>query len=150
MRKTSIIPKENAVFWLDKNGFWHNEHGKFEHKRVIDYFHASIRKDEDGYHVYQATDELEEKVYFPYEDTALFIFDLILGEQITVVLNTKKRIVLEPRHLFIREDNLYLTLGDEIAKFTTPCLLKLSKALSDEGERVFIETPQGRHEIKRQ
>lgn len=147
--KNMTVPREKAVFWLDKDGRWHNEHGPFEHPKVIRYFHSAIRKDEGGYHVYQKTDEFEEKVYFHHEDTALFVFDLSLnGEGITAVLNTQKEIHINPEDLFIRKDNLYVRLGNETAKFTPSCLMKLSSRLSDEGERMFIKTSAGRLEIE--
>jgi hypothetical protein len=107
-----VIPKENAVFRLDANGCWHNESGRFRNKKIIDYFHASIRKDADGYFLFQNRDNCTEKVYFPYEDTALFVFDVILGDPITLVLNTGERSSLEPLNLFVQNDGLYVTIGD--------------------------------------
>ncbi|MCP4022082.1 MAG: MFS transporter permease, partial [Desulfobacteraceae bacterium] len=65
-KKQIIIPKEDAVFWMDKHGIWHNEHGPFEHPKIIKYFNASIQKDDQGYYVNQATGEFEEKVYFSF------------------------------------------------------------------------------------
>ena len=104
-----VVPKEKAVFWLDGNGHWHNKHGRFEHKKVIDYFNASIRRDEGGYHVFQATDEFEERVYFPHEGTALFVFDILIdGEGVILVLNTQRKIELNPADLFIQGDDLYV------------------------------------------
>ena len=29
-----VIPRENAVFWLDENGHWYNEGGRFKLKRL--------------------------------------------------------------------------------------------------------------------
>ena len=73
--KEFVVPKEKAVFWLDAYGRWHNEHGVFEHKKIISYFHSSIRKDAEGYYLFQKhNDHTIEKVYFKYEDTALFVF----------------------------------------------------------------------------
>ena len=80
--KQIIIPKENAVFRMDGNGVWHNEHGKIEHPKIIKYFHQSIGKDDRGYFVFQTTDEFEEKVYFPYEETAMFVFDILFKSMI--------------------------------------------------------------------
>jgi len=51
--KDIVIPKENAVFWMDGNGDWRNEHGRFRKKKIIDYFNAAIHKDENGYYVCQ-------------------------------------------------------------------------------------------------
>ena len=88
--KEIVIPKEDAVFWMDKNGHWHNEHGKFQHKKIIDYFNGCIKKDKDGFYLTQERDTYREKVYFPYEETAYFVFEVIKDKDITLVLNTKK------------------------------------------------------------
>ena len=112
-----VIPKEKAVFWLDENGRWHNVHGEFQHKKIIDYFHSSIQKDEKGYYLFQERGNLQEKVYFPYEDTALFVVDLIKDDDITLILNTKKRVKLKPKNLFARNDNLYMRMGEETIRF---------------------------------
>jgi hypothetical protein len=44
-----IIPKEKAVFRLDKNGIWHSGDEKFTNKKIIHYFHSMFKKDKDGY-----------------------------------------------------------------------------------------------------
>jgi hypothetical protein len=41
-KKTNVISKDQATFWLDRYGRWHNEHGLFEHKKIIDYFDKLI------------------------------------------------------------------------------------------------------------
>jgi hypothetical protein len=146
MRKITI-PKEDAVFWLDKNGRWHNQHGPFEHKKVIDYFHSVIRKDASGYYLFQATEEVEEKVYFPHEDTALFVFDVRIAEGVILTLNTKRQVPLSPEGLFIREDNLYQKIDDETAKFSADALVKLSPLLEDDGNRIVINLENQRFEI---
>jgi hypothetical protein len=30
-----VISKDDAIFWLNENGRWHNAHGEFQHKKVI-------------------------------------------------------------------------------------------------------------------
>ena len=70
--KQVVIPRQKAVFWMDAQGRWHNQHGTFQHKKIIDHFNASIRKDRDGYYVGQYRDGLYEKVYFTYQETARF------------------------------------------------------------------------------
>ncbi|PIE62260.1 MAG: MFS transporter permease, partial [Desulfobacterales bacterium] len=77
--KEVIIPKEKAVFWMNGDGVWHNEHGPFEHPKIIRHFHNSIHKDENGYYLCQEREDVREKVYFPYEDTAIFVFQVIPG-----------------------------------------------------------------------
>jgi hypothetical protein len=137
-RKEIIISAEKAVFWLDKNGYWHNRHGAFEHKKIIAHFHASIRKDERGYHLCQSTDTYVEKVYFRYEDTALFVFHVIVDSPVTLVLNTGERFILNPRDLFIENDHLYLEHNGERIKFTERSLMKLSSLMDFDQDRYHI------------
>ncbi len=138
-RKQVVIPKENAVFWMDKNGEWCNEHGKFEHPRIIKYFNASIKKDDIGYYVHQATDDLDEKVYFPYEDTALFVIDVMDKKDFTLVINTGQTIIFDPENLFEKNDSLYMKTREYIIKFTSRAMMKLSKYLKEEdGHLVFF------------
>ncbi|MFA5906791.1 MAG: MFS transporter permease [Desulfobacula sp.] len=138
-KKLIIVSKEEAVFWMDKNGTWHNEHGKFEHPRIIKYFNSAIKKDENGYYVHQATGECEEKVYFPYEDTALFVADIIVeGPGIRLILNTTDRISLEEGGLFMESDHLYLLTPDHRIKFSSHALVKISKYIEDKNGRFSI------------
>jgi hypothetical protein len=146
-RREIIIPKDRAIFWLDKNGRWHNAHGEFEHKKIIDYFHSSIKRDENGYYLFQKRENVQEKVYFHYEDTALFAVDLIKDNDITLILNTKKQIRLKPRNLFIREDNLYMRMGKETIKFTERGLMKISDLLEYDNDRYFIKINKRKYKI---
>ena len=142
-----VISKEDAIFWLDKNGRWHNPHGEFQHKKIIDYFHSSIQKDEKGYYLFQERGNLREKVYFHYEDTALFAVDLIKDEDITLILNTKRQIKLKPKNLFTRNDNLYMRLGQETIKFAERGLMKISNLMEFSNERYFIMVNNRRYRI---
>ena len=142
-----VIPKEQAAFWLNEKGRWHNAHGEFQHKKIIDYFHSSIQKDEKGYYLFQERGDLREKVYFHYEDTALFAVDLIKDKDITLILNTKRRIKLKPKNLFTRNDNLYMRLGQETIKFAERGLMKISDLLEFSGEQYFIKVKNRRYRI---
>ena len=142
-----VIPKDEAVFWLDKNGRWHNAHGEFQHKKIIDYFHASIRKDEAGYYLFQERENLREKVYFHYEDTALFAVDLMTDKNITLILNTKKQVKLKPKSLFTRNDSLYMRMGPETIKFTERGLMRISDLLEYSDEQYFIKVKNRRYRI---
>jgi hypothetical protein len=124
--KEIIINKEDAVFWMDANGRWHNQHGEFEHKRVIDYFNRSIDHDADGYFVSQQRGELIEKVYFPYEETALFVVEITSDTDIWLRLNTGKKIALDPKSLMIKNDFLFIQNGNQLIKFNDRSMLKLS------------------------
>ncbi len=142
-----VIAKEQAVFWLDKNGCWHNQNGKFTHRKIIDYFHACIRRDRDGYHLYQENGNFAEKVYFPYEDQALFVFDVTGDPDVTLILNTRKQIRLKPKNLFTRNDSLYMRMGAETIKFSEQGLLKIARLLEDEKGRLFIRYKGRRYKI---
>jgi hypothetical protein len=146
-RTEIIIPKERAIFWLDKNGRWHNEHGEFEHKKIIEYFHSSIKRDQNGYYLFQKRGDVQEKVYFHYEDTALFAVDLIKDNDITLMLNTRKQIKLMPRNLFIHEDNLYMRMGAETIKFSERGLMKISDLLEYDNDRYFIKIKNRKYKI---
>jgi hypothetical protein len=146
-RREIIIPKEQAIFWLDKNGRWHNAHGEFEHKKIIDYFHSSIKRDENGYYLFQTRGDVQEKVYFHYEDTALFAVDLIKDKDTTLVLNTRKQIKLKPRNLFIRGDDLYMQMRAETIKFTERGLMKISDLLEYDNDQYFIKVKNRRYRI---
>jgi len=145
--KEIVISKDKAVFWLDTNGRWHNIHGEFEHRKIIDFFHSSIRKDKDGYYVAQTTESYKEKVYFRYEDTALFVFNIIKNKDIHLLLNTKKQIKLNPEELFIKDDNLYTKDGEELVKFTEQSMMKISKYMENDNDSYFIKINDKRYEI---
>ena len=142
-----VIRPENAVFRLDCRGRWCNVHGVFRNRKIIDYFHSAIRRDEDGYFVCQKTDNVTEKVYFAYEDTALFVFDVIISESAILVLNTKEEISLSPENLFIANDSLYLRRGDERIKFTERALLKLADVLEFTDGTYHLRLATGRFRI---
>ena len=138
--RTTIVPKEEAVFWMDKNGNWHNEHGKFEHPKIIRHFNRSIQKDEQGYHLSQITDESEEKVYFPHEDTALFVVNICLENEVVLTLNTSASLRLDPAQLFTRDDSLYLQTPDHCIKFSQHALVKFSRHMEEvDGKLCFME-----------
>jgi hypothetical protein len=143
-----VIRREDAVFRLDRRGRWCNESGVFRNHRISEYFHSAIRRDAGGYFVCQERGNLTEKVYFPYEDTALFVTDLTLGPAVTLRLNTRRQIELEPAQLFVAGDSLYLTAGDDRIKFTERALLKLSEVMDFTSEGYFIRIGGRRYRIR--
>lgn len=140
MKETTeiVISKEQALFRLDGQGFWRNEDGKFKNKKIIDYFHHAISRDENGYFVSQDKGGIIEKVYFPYDDTAIFVFDLTLEPEISLILNTGRIVRLEPDQLFIRNDSLYTQTPDERIKFSERALVKISEKLEESGHHLQI------------
>ena len=144
-----IIPKEDALFWMDKNGDWYTETGKFEHTKIIRHFNESIQKDEMGYHLCQTREGFLEKVYFSYEDTALFVIDIKKDQGLSLVLNTREILPLEPAQLFTFSDTLYLLTPEHYIKFTPRALVKLSPFLEEKDDRfgllldgVFYDIPE--------
>lgn len=146
--KEIVISKDKAVFWLDSHGRWHNKHGQFEHRKIIDFFHSSIRKDKDGYFVAQATENYLEKVYFRYEDTAIFVFNVIKNESIFLLLNTKKQIKLNPEELYIKDDYLYTWDEEDLVKFNEQSMMKISKYMENDNEVYFINLNDKRYKIR--
>ena len=146
--KEIIIPKEEAVFWLDRNGRWHNEHGEFQHSKIIKFFHASIKRDANGYYLGQTRDGFREKVYFRYEDTALFAVDVIAADDVNLVLNTRRQTKLKPTRLFTKDENLYMQNGPDKIKFIERGLMKISDFLAYEDDRYFIKINGRRYQIK--
>jgi hypothetical protein len=143
-----IIPKEKASFWLDRNGFWHKENEKFQNQRVINYFHSCIKKDARGFHLAQRHRGYLEKAYFLFEDTALFVFDVIKGEPIILVLNTGKRVRLRPKRLFTMGDSLYMRLGEDPVKFTENSLVKIAGMLEFQKDESFIRVKGRKYGIE--
>ncbi len=127
-----VIPRERAVFRLDRRGRWVNADGPFRNPRIIEFFNASIRRDAQGYYVGQERDGICEKVYFPYEDTALFVREVLFGAPVELVLNTGARLALDPRELFIEGDDLYLESRGERIKFTERALWQLAERIESD------------------
>lgn len=138
-----VISKENATFRMDGEGRWCNRHGRFEHKKIIDYFHRSIEKDADGYFLFQIRGDIREKVYFPYEETPLFVFDILFGTPTWMVLNTGRQVALDPEHLFVRNDRLYYQEKDALIKFTERCLMKAAGLMDEIDGRLMIRIDRG-------
>ena len=132
--KEIVIKKEDAVFWMDKSGYWCNDGGKFRKKKIIDLFHQSIAKDDAGYFVSQIRDDILEKVYFRHEDTALFVFAVIFNDDIILKLNTGKRLALNPEDLYVKDDNLYISDKDGRIKFSERALMQISSIIEEDGE----------------
>jgi hypothetical protein len=119
----------------------------FRNRRICDHFHAAIRRDAAGYHLRQELPDRVEKVYFPYEDTALFVVQVALGDPVELTLNTRRRVALDPALLFVRGESLYLTLEGERVKFTERAMLSLAEAMEFTPEGYAIRTGERVHPI---
>jgi hypothetical protein len=142
-----VIPKEKAVFWMDARGHWCNRHGRIRHPKVIAHFNASIRRDADGYHLFQEREGLQEKVYFRYEETPLFVVNVVRGETVMLETNTRGRWPVDPKGLYMRGDALYMETGGEVLKFTEEALVRFSPWIEGEGDAVFLRLGEGRWRI---
>ena len=143
-----VISKEDAVFWMDGNGRWHNQHGEFEHKKVVAYFNRSIGYDADGYFVSQVRGDIQEKVYFPYQETALFVVDIVQNGDLELLLNTQKQVPLNPEKLFIRNDNLFMHFENQLIKFTDRSMIKLSDRFDDANGKFTIHLNGNRYTLE--
>ena len=138
-KKQNIIPKEKAVFWMDQDGTWHNEHGKLEHPKIIKYFNQSIGKDDEGYFLSQTLNNVEEKVYFPYEETAVFVVDLVQKENgIMLILNILGAIALDPDALYTKSDALFMETDAHLIKFTQNALARMSSFLKETSQGLAL------------
>ncbi len=146
-RREIIISKEEAVFWMDGRGNWFNDGGRFQHKKIIEHFNRSIGKDENGFFISQDNGEVFEKVYFPCEETAYFVFDVIIEDEVTLVLNTTRQILLDPETLFICSDILYLIYENDLIKFSEPAMVKLADIIEEEGSHLYIRIAGRRRQI---
>lgn len=145
-----VIAKEDAVFWMDRFGQWNNADGRFRHKKIIDHFNASIRRDENGYFVEQIRDAVHEKVYFHYEDTPLFVVETSEADPVQLFLNTGEKIPLKPGSLFIHADSLYMKRGDERIKFSERILMRFSARLDCDGDAYYFKLGDERLRIPQQ
>ena len=145
-----VISSDQAVFWMDAQGHWHNQHGRFRHKKIIDYFHAAIGRDAQGYFVAQERGNVREKVYFKYEDTALFVFNVKNNGATRLILNTGAEMDLIPEDLFIRGDDLYVTRNGESIKFTDRALMKIFRRIEGTAQQYFFCEGQRRIPIRQE
>lgn len=140
-RDVIVIPKDKAVFWMDGAGRWHNRHGVFQHKKIIDYFNASIQKDEDGYYLTQYRGDVIEKVYFAHAETALFVVDVAFGHPSVMTLNTGIEIEMTPEALFIYKEEMFYRMEDQLVKFNQRALLKISEKMNYDQGRYVLDIP---------
>ena len=142
------IPREKAVFRLDKNGVWYVDDEKFTNQKIINYFHSLIKKDEHGYFLEQEHRDFIEKVYFPYEDTALFVFHVIKSDDGLILrLNTGEQIRLDPEKLFMKNDNLYIRNDEDLIKLNDNALLSLADYMDEADDQYVINIDGKKHLI---
>lgn len=87
--------------------------------------------------------EVREKVYFPFEDTPLFVDSVSGQEPIDLHLNTGETIPLDLQALFVYADQLYQRRGDERIKFSDRALMAIAAILEETADGLVIRV--GRH-----
>jgi len=147
LKPLRIIPKEECVFRLDRHGVWHSYGEKFTNQRISRYFHSCIGKDKDGFYMEQEHPHYIERVYFPYEDTALFVSRIIKEDELTLCVNTGNRLKLDPTKLFVENDDLYIRDGQDRIKFTETALLALAEYMEDADGQYVITLDGQSHPI---
>jgi len=141
------ISADHAVFWMDERGRWCNAYGPFENPRIIDRFNRALRRDGKGYFVTQERDGLREKVYFHYVDTPLTAMDLRGRPPQTLVLNSRKRLPLDPSALYISKDTLFMRSGDERIRFSERAMVRLAPFLKETAHGLAVKTGGRWHPI---
>lgn len=145
--KQVVIPKEQAVFWMDGRGRWCNVHGPFEHPKITAHFNKSIGHDKDGFFVEQTCDGVREKVYFHYEDTALFAVDVIFGDPLRLVLNTGQHVGLEPEQVVVVRDALFQRHAGAWIKFTEHVMMRMADMLDQNNDGLIFTHNGIRHNL---
>jgi len=148
-KPVKIIPKENAIFRLDKNGVWHIEGEKFTNPKIINYFHSIIKRDKDGWFLEQEHEHFIEKVYFPYEDTPLFVFHIVRNRELLLCLNTGEKMPLDPEKLFMKDDNLYIRNNEDIIRLSAEAMQTLAEYITDADGQYVIDIVGKKHLIPR-
>ena len=147
--KEIVIPKEKAVFWMGGNGRWYNEHGPFQHKKLIEYFNTSIRWDSDGFFVSQVRGDIHEKVYFRCKETALFAVDITAGDEFMIILNTRESIRLDPQQLYIKDDCLFMHYQETTVKFTDRSMMRLAENIEERDGAFYFNYQGNRHALQK-
>ncbi len=148
-KPVKTIPREKAVFRLDKNGNWRVDDEKFTHRKIINRFHSLIKKDQGGFFLEQEHRHYIEKVYFPYEDTALFVTRIDEKDGLTLCLNTGAQIPLDPEQLLVKNDDLYVRFGEDLIKFNGNALVTLAGYLEGAADEYVVNIDGKKYVIAR-
>lgn len=97
-------------------------------------------------------ERVREKVYFRVEDTAFFVFEVVVNDGIMLALNTGKRLPLDPGGLYAENDQLYLIHDGERIKFSERAMVRIAPFIEDAENHLVLhlkgETfpiPEARH-----
>ena len=148
-----IVSKEESEIRLKEDGRWIHQGELFSNRKIIEFFHQAIRKDEKGqYYLHNVYDGREEHVYFEVEDTAYFVETLEFDGQaqaFVVGLNTGDSGLVDVKGFETDERGVMYcrVLDDDRARLTANAMQQLADlSRMDEGgiyvdltgEKVYI------------
>ena len=55
----------------------------------------------------------------------------VIGDEVSILLNTGEKTKLEPEDLYIKNDQLFMNYLDTVIKFTDRCLMRLSECIEE-------------------
>lgn len=140
-----VVSSEESEIRLREDGKWIHQGEPFSNRKIIDFFHRAIRKDEKGeYYLHNIYDGKEEHVYFQVEDTAYFVVTLEFDQKaqaFKVTLNTGDDGFVDVRGFQTDErDVMYCrVLDDDRARLTENAMHQLADLSKMDAGGVYVE-----------
>jgi hypothetical protein len=140
-----MVSKEAGEIRLREDGEWIHQGELFSNRKIIDFFHRAIRKDEKGeYYLHNVCAGLEEHVYFEVEDTAYFVVTLDLDEKtkvFKVTLNTGAAGFVDLRGLWSDDRGVMYcrVLDDDRARLTGNAMHQLADLSEMDDRGVYVD-----------
>jgi hypothetical protein len=140
-----IVSKEESEIRLKQDGRWIHQGEFFTNRKIIDFFHRAIRKDQQGkYYLHNVYEGREEHVYFEVEDTAYFVETIEFDKQakaFRVVLNTGDDGFVDVRGLETDERGVMYcrVLDDDRARLTANAMQQLADLSQMDAEGVYVD-----------
>lgn len=140
-----MVSKEESEIRLREDGKWIHQGEPFSNRKIIDFFHRAIRKDEKGeYYLHNVYDGKEEHVYFEVEDTAYFVEKLKFDEgaqAFKVTLNTGDDGFIDVQGLQTDERGVMYcrVLDDDRARLTGDAMHQLADLSGMDEGGVYVD-----------
>ena len=140
-----IVSKQESEIRLKEDGRWIHQGELFSNRKIIEFFHRAIRKDEQGeFYLHNVYDGKEEHVYFEVEDTAYFIETLEFDQQaraFLVTLNTGDTGLVDVKGLQTDERGVMYcrVLDDDRARLTPDAMQQLADLSRMDDGGVYVD-----------
>ena len=135
--------------YIDKKGNWYQDGLKITHRWTYLENNKNLDIDDEGTFF---VDEGFGRVYVEVEDTPFVIKMVSVKDgKFTAFLNDESTEIFSPEDLTISEDNIpyiFVKNGKFNARFTSSAYYELAKFIIHEGDSFFIETDNGKVQIK--